>query len=202
MSKRQLLSKGALNQSLFRAEAAREEAKQLAAQAEASQQEHHMAVQACNLLQARQDAQGLPLRPDKQKVGELFALYDLDESGKIDSEQELMQLTTNLLVQLAMPVQVDQIEAAVQQQVAAIQQEGWAIEQFELWFWPTFEGMVGQSNAIIQAAAEELQVELGKLGVSLAAKMTKYESNIVNEGFQTDLLDRWSTRAEQHCKSK
>ena len=135
-------------------------------------------------------------------VAELFALYDLDESGEIDSELELMQLTTNLLVQLAMPVQVGQIEAAVSQQVPAILQQGWPIEQFELWFWPTFEGMVGQSNAILQAAAEAHQVELGKLGGSLAAKMTKYESNIVNEGFQIDLLDRWSTRAEQHCKSK
>lgn len=55
------------------------------------------------------DSKDIPGWCDDELVAELFERYDLDNSGTINSHEELLQLTTHLLVKLSIRIKVDHV---------------------------------------------------------------------------------------------
>ncbi len=70
-------------------------------------------------------------------ITRLFSRYDLDMSGTINSNEELGQLTLNVIVQLELDVSPEQIEKDTSEEVYGVLNDDNALtlEEFRTWFW-------------------------------------------------------------------
>jgi len=90
--------------------------------------------EAIRLWDSGHDSEGLPFIRPWTLLEELFLEYDLDGSGLIDSEEELLQLTTNLRMKLPGKFKVSSVGPACKSSGCT----AWTLERFVVWFAPTF----------------------------------------------------------------
>lgn len=75
-----------------------------------------------------------------QLIIEFFHRYDLDESGTINSNEELRQLSTNLSFKLRLTLRGDEIDLLVKSAGELDYDNEWQVEDFGEWFKATFLG--------------------------------------------------------------
>merc|ERR1711988_1199606 len=75
-----------------------------------------------------------------QLIIEFFHRYDLDESGTINSNEELRQLSTNLSFKLRLTLRGDEIDSLVKSAGELDYDNEWQVEDFGEWFKMTFLG--------------------------------------------------------------
>jgi len=63
-----------------------------------------------------------------------FHRYDLDESGTLNSVEELQQLSTNLSFKLRLPLTGEEIDAIVASAGELSDGDAWDLNQFSEWF--------------------------------------------------------------------
>jgi hypothetical protein len=67
-----------------------------------------------------------------------FHRYDLDESGTLNSNEELQQLSTNLSFKLRLPLTGEEIDEIVDSAGQLSDVNSWAIDTFRVWFKDNF----------------------------------------------------------------
>jgi hypothetical protein len=67
-----------------------------------------------------------------------FHRYDLDESGTLNSNEELQQLSTNLSFKLRLPLTGEEIDDIVESAGQLSDSNSWAINTFRVWFKDNF----------------------------------------------------------------
>jgi len=85
-----------------------------------------------------------------QLIIEFFHRYDLDESGTINSNEELRQLSTNLSFKLRLTLRGDEIDSLVKSAGELDYDNEWQVEDFGEWFKVTFLRTHGQQQESIQ----------------------------------------------------
>jgi hypothetical protein len=85
-----------------------------------------------------------------QLIIEFFHRYDLDESGTINSNEELRQLSTNLSFKLRLTLRGDEIDSLVKSAGELDYDNEWQVEDFGEWFKTTFLGTGVQQQESIQ----------------------------------------------------
>lgn len=83
-----------------------------------------------------------------QLIIEFFHRYDLDESGTINSNEELRQLSTNLSFKLRLTLRGDEIDLLVKSAGELDYDNEWQVEDFGEWFKATFLGTGVQPESI------------------------------------------------------
>merc|ERR1711918_312785 len=63
-----------------------------------------------------------------------FHRYDLDESGTLNTNEELQQLTTNLSFKLRLPLTGEEIDRIVSSAGELSGENAWTLDQFRQWF--------------------------------------------------------------------
>jgi len=81
-----------------------------------------------------------------QLIIEFFHRYDLDESGTINSNEELRQLSTNLSFKLRLSLRGDEIDSLVKSAGDLDYDNEWQVEDFGEWFKATFLGAAHQDS--------------------------------------------------------
>jgi len=81
-----------------------------------------------------------------QLIIEFFHRYDLDESGTINSNEELRQLSTNLSFKLRLTLRGDEIDSLVKSAGELDYENEWQVEDFGEWFKATFLAAVQQES--------------------------------------------------------
>merc|ERR1712086_662161 len=132
------------------------------------------------LLQAPPvDSDSKVLIPPHEMIRAFFNRYDLDLSGTMNSNNELKQLTVNLIVNLQLEATVELIEEAVSGS-GDMSTLNWNIDQFKDWFYKTFG---------FSAELETLQETM--LECDDAAKTAEYEKELSTiEANQTLLANK------------
>lgn len=85
-----------------------------------------------------------------QLIIEFFHRYDLDESGTINSNEELRQLSTNLSFKLRLSLRGDEIDSLVKSAGELDYDNEWQVEDFGEWFKVTFLGAGQQEQESLQ----------------------------------------------------
>lgn len=85
-----------------------------------------------------------------QLIIEFFHRYDLDESGTINSNEELRQLSTNLSFKLRLTLRGDEIDSIVKAAGELDCDNEWQVEDFGEWFKVTFLGAQTGSDDSLQ----------------------------------------------------
>jgi hypothetical protein len=80
-----------------------------------------------------------------------FHRYDLDESGTLNSNEELQQLSTNLSFKLRLPLTGEEIDEIVDSAGQLSDMNSWAIDTFRVWFKDNF--VYGESANLQSDAA-------------------------------------------------
>lgn len=71
---------------------------------------------------------------DMDTIRRYFKRYDLDGSGTINNEEELSQLSMNLLVAFDMPLGLATLDGAVQEKVPSLASDPMDVDAFRKWF--------------------------------------------------------------------
>merc|ERR1712146_180592 len=85
-----------------------------------------------------------------------FHRYDLDESGTLNSNEELQQLSTNLSFKLRLPLTGEEIDEIVDSAGQLSDMNSWAIDTFRVWFKDNF--VYGESANLQSDAAMVVSV--------------------------------------------
>jgi len=70
----------------------------------------------------------------RENATRLFHRYDLDESGTVNSQQELQQITINLAFTLELQVKYQAMQDVIDSAMLDKLQEEWSLEQYISWF--------------------------------------------------------------------
>jgi hypothetical protein len=110
-----------------------------------------------------------------QLIIEYFHRYDLDESGTLNSNEELKQLSTNLSFKLRLTLTGNEIDALVHSGGELDHENEWQVEEFGEWYKETFLGIIEEGGSLQGDAA---------MIVSLAqnANMNQNLSNDLDDG--------------------
>lgn len=94
-------------------------------------------------------------RPDDSLIAELFELYDLDHSGTMNSHNELLQLSINLVYKCGARVEPDVIRERVGQVEESTM--NWDLEEFKEWFFLEFESeFLGAATACTDSTSLDI----------------------------------------------
>jgi len=148
------------------------------------------------LLQAPPvDSDSKVLIPPHEMIRAFFNRYDLDLSGTMNSNNELKQLTVNLIVNLQLEATVELIEEAVSGS-GDMSTLNWNIDQFKDWFYKTFgfsakEHLPELTKATVALSAELETLQETMLECDDAAKTAEYEKELSTiEANQTLLANK------------
>lgn len=83
-------------------------------------------------------------------IDEYFHRYDLDESGTLNSNEELKQLATNLSFKLRLTLTGDEIDAIVEAAGNLSDENEWTVDEFGEWYKDNFLGIFDDSGLELQ----------------------------------------------------
>merc|ERR1711975_115498 len=83
-------------------------------------------------------------------IDEYFHRYDLDESGTLNSNEELKQLSTNLSFKLRLTLTGDEIDTIVEAAGELNDENEWKVDEFGEWYKDSFLGIFDDSNLSLQ----------------------------------------------------
>jgi len=95
----------------------------------------------CKLENHNADDQQLQENNVSEIQRKYFHRYDLDDSGTINNQEELMQLSTNLVIQLALDVNIRSLQSVVERAGNI----AWSFDEFKGWFDSTILPLQRQS---------------------------------------------------------
>jgi len=87
------------------------------------------------------DDKGRPYRPVMEDINRYFDRYDLDGSGSINSAEELLMLSTNLVVSLGLDIEVDMISDRVEDLTSKVnlEEHPLLLDGFAFWLFTNFD---------------------------------------------------------------
>jgi hypothetical protein len=126
-----------------------------------------------------------------QMMLDYFTRYDLDGSGTINSNDELKQLCTNLVVKLELDMDVKTIDTHVQE-AGDMTTKNWKFDEFQKWFVETFKPLPSWQPNDVSSSDEDANggvprsgtYDLVMNGLEPVAFKLRYESGDTSKLFK------------------
>jgi len=97
----------------------------------------------------------------RKMIERSFARFDLDSSGSINSPEELLQLTTNLVWQLDLRFHPEEIAAQIREVGPVDAVHGWDQDMFESWFRANIQQPASEARVAHEMEIEAQRYALG-----------------------------------------